>query len=67
MVAIGISVCCLATFLSFDFFVKPIVSKKSKIPIPIQFIVVVLTTFLAWGMSLKNDFGLMVVGDVPVG
>ncbi|KAK7099201.1 prestin-like [Littorina saxatilis] len=40
---------------------------RLKIPIPIELIVVVLSTFVSHFADLKRNFGLDVVGDIPQG
>ncbi|KAF5276713.1 hypothetical protein FQR65_LT16240 [Abscondita terminalis] len=47
--------------------IKPILSKKTKIPVPIELVAVVTGTGISYGMSLKSQYGVNIVGYVPTG
>ena len=66
-VAIGISIICLLLLIVYEYHVKPMVSKRCRFPVPIQFILVVLGALVACLMKLNVDHGLRVVGRVPTG
>lgn len=66
-VAVGISFVCLLSLVMYEYYAKPLVSKKCRFPVPVQFILVVLGALVAWFMKLNADHGLRVVGRVPTG
>lgn len=44
-----------------------LVAKKCVIPIPIEMLAVVAGTILSMKMNLAKDYGIAIVGDIPVG
>ena len=48
-------------------FTKVRVGKMCRFPVPVQFILVVLATLVAWSLKLHENHGLRVVGKVPTG
>ena len=66
-VAIGISLVCLLILILYEYQMKPTISKKCRFPVPVQFILVVVGTLVAWLMKLNSEHGLRVVGRVPTG
>lgn len=49
------------------YYFQPWISKKSKIPIPIELIAVSLGTFASYILDLNGNFGVTLVGDIPTG
>ncbi|XP_066247895.1 prestin-like [Euwallacea similis] len=46
---------------------KPLVSKVSPIPVPIELIAVVIGTLVSKYCNLESTYGVKVVGDIPAG
>ncbi|CAG9864190.1 unnamed protein product [Phyllotreta striolata] len=46
---------------------KPLVAKKSSIPIPMELIVIVGATIISKYCDLKGVYGVKIVGDIPTG
>ena len=65
--ALAMSLICIIILLSFDLIIKPKISKRCKFPVPMQFIIVIVTTVISYVMDLKNSVNLKVIGDVPTG
>ncbi|XP_046682653.1 sulfate transporter-like isoform X2 [Homalodisca vitripennis] len=47
--------------------IKPRLSKKSKFPVPMELIIVVLGTLISRHFQLPEKFNISVVGDIPTG
>ncbi|XP_072379809.1 prestin-like [Diabrotica undecimpunctata] len=48
-------------------FLKPLVAKKSSIPIPIELIVVIIGTVSSQYLDFHVNYGIKIVGDIPTG
>lgn len=46
---------------------KPIVSKKSSVPIPIELIVVIIGSLCSQYMNLRKNYGIKIIGNIPTG
>ncbi|XP_056632709.1 sulfate transporter-like [Diorhabda sublineata] len=46
---------------------KPIIAKKSSVPIPIELIVVIIGTLCSQYLNLQKVYDLKVIGDIPKG
>ncbi|XP_076760802.1 prestin isoform X1 [Xylocopa sonorina] len=46
---------------------KPKIAKLSSLPIPIEMLVVVIGTILSVYLNLADVYGIIIVGDIPVG
>lgn len=50
-----------------NIFIKPWVGKKTKIPIPIELIVVVAGTLVSYLGDLHHTFNIQILGEIPTG
>lgn len=48
-------------------YIKPIVSKKSPLPVPMELVAVVIGTLVSRYCFLVKNYGIEIVGDIPVG
>lgn len=48
-------------------FLKPILAKRTNIPIPIELIIIVGGTLLSKYMKMQESWAIIPVGDIPVG
>ncbi|PNF42195.1 hypothetical protein B7P43_G06778 [Cryptotermes secundus] len=46
---------------------KPLVRKRSVIPIPIELMAVIIGTLVSTYINLQDEYGLQPVGDIPTG
>ncbi|KPJ21031.1 Sulfate anion transporter 1 [Papilio machaon] len=46
---------------------KPIVSKLSRVPVPVELLAIVVGTLVSRFGSLKEQFGITLVGNIPTG
>ncbi|KAK4878230.1 hypothetical protein RN001_010736 [Aquatica leii] len=46
---------------------KPLLAKKTKIPVPIELVAVAIGTAISYGMNLKENYGVNIVGYIPTG
>lgn len=46
---------------------QPYISKKTKIPFPIELLLVVLGTVASYFMKFPVDYGITTVGHIPTG
>ena len=66
-VTLGMSIVCISVLLSFDLVAKPKINKYCQFPVPIQFIVVIISTLVSYFFDLKTHFDVKVIGHVPTG
>ncbi|XP_072379811.1 prestin-like [Diabrotica undecimpunctata] len=62
-----ISAVSIAVLVLNNIFLKPIVAKRSKIPIPIELIVVVIGALVSNLLNLQQKYDIAVVGTIPSG
>ncbi|KAB7497897.1 Prestin [Armadillidium nasatum] len=62
-----ISLICFFILIVNNEFIKPRLRKVTRIPIPIELIVVVGATLASKGCDLNEDFGVDIIGDIPTG
>nr|CAD7264974.1 unnamed protein product [Timema shepardi] len=67
LVAIGISAITITILACYNEFLKPRVSKKLPIPIPMELMAVVAGTLVSMFTHLKENYGVKVVGGIPTG
>ncbi|CAG9126351.1 unnamed protein product [Plutella xylostella] len=60
------AIACLVIALNNEL-LKPWVSKRSKIPVPIELIAIVTGTLVSRFWGLKEQFGVALVGHIPTG
>ncbi|XP_070200357.1 prestin-like [Littorina saxatilis] len=58
---------CMAVLLAVKLGINERYKHKLTIPIPIELIVVILSTLVSHFAKLNEKFGIVIVGDVPVG
>jgi hypothetical protein len=59
---IVISVRCISEYV-----VQPWVSKRSRVPVPIELLAIVIGTLVSRFWGLKEVFGIKLVGTIPTG
>ncbi|XP_022120011.2 prestin isoform X1 [Pieris rapae] len=57
---------CLVISLNNDL-LKPWVSKRSRVPVPIELLAIVIGTLVSKFVDLKTNYGLSLVGTIPTG
>ncbi|KAB7502826.1 Prestin [Armadillidium nasatum] len=67
ILTIVISVVAITVLFINNEVLKPIVAKYSKVPIPIELIVVVIGTTASYFANLTETYDVNIIGDVPVG
>lgn len=65
--AVYLSVACIAFMVFMNEIVKPWFSKKSKIPLPSELMVVLGGTIASYYFNLGPDHGVKLVGKIPTG
>uniref|UniRef100_A0AC34RAY1 SLC26A/SulP transporter domain-containing protein n=1 Tax=Panagrolaimus sp. JU765 TaxID=591449 RepID=A0AC34RAY1_9BILA len=65
--SLTISVCCMIFLYLGKTFLNPFVSKYCPIPIPLELIVVIVTTVLSNLMEFHDKHNVAVVGKIPTG
>lgn len=65
--SLTISVCCMVFLYLGKRFLNPFVGKYCPIPIPLELIVVIVTTVLSNVMEFHQKHGVAVVGKIPTG
>ncbi|CAH1101026.1 unnamed protein product [Psylliodes chrysocephalus] len=48
-------------------FLKPMVAKKSAIPVPVELFVIAIATIISKYCDLKGEYGVKIVGTIPTG
>ena len=66
-VALSMSIVCISVLLGYDWLIKPRMLKRCKLPVPMQFIVVIIATVVSYLLDLKTLAGIKVIGHVPTG
>ena len=66
-VALLMSIISMTVLLGFDILIKPRMLKRCKLPVPMQFIVVIVATVISYFLDLKTLAGIKVIGHVPTG
>lgn len=59
-------ICCILLSLNNEL-LKPWLSTKTRIPIPIELIAVVFGTGASYFADFEHTFNITTVGDIPVG
>ncbi|OAD59199.1 Prestin [Eufriesea mexicana] len=67
LTAVLISLITVASLVCNNEFLKPWVSKKCSIPIPIELIAVVSGTLISKYLCFSDKYNIQVVGDIPTG
>ncbi|KAL8577749.1 hypothetical protein ACOMHN_065566 [Nucella lapillus] len=62
-----IGLICMAVLLAVKIGINERYKKKMKVPVPIELIVVILATIVSHFAELHDNFGVLIVGDVPAG
>ncbi|XP_057664132.1 sulfate transporter-like isoform X1 [Diorhabda carinulata] len=65
--ALIISVTAILVMLFNNEYLKPIVAKKSSVPIPIELIVVIIVTLISRYARFNEKYGVKIIGDIPTG
>lgn len=65
--AVSMSLICIVCMVINNEIIKPIVAKKTKIPIPIELLAVVLGTAVSYFGNFSEVFNITVVGHLPTG
>lgn len=65
--AIALSIITIVILVINNEFLKPRISKRTKLPIPIELIVVVGGTLLSKYMSMQETWDIVPVGHIPIG
>ncbi|XP_013167653.1 PREDICTED: solute carrier family 26 member 6 isoform X2 [Papilio xuthus] len=60
------AITCLIIALNNEI-LKPIVSKLSRVPVPVELLAIVVGTLVSRFGSLKEQFGIALVGNIPTG
>ncbi|CAG5047199.1 unnamed protein product [Parnassius apollo] len=60
------AITCLIIALNNEL-LKPWVSKRSRVPVPIELLAIVIGTLVSRFGSLKEQFGITLVGNIPTG
>ena len=66
-VAIILSAITIVILVINNEFLKPILSKRTNIPIPIELIIIVGGTLLAKYLKMQKSWAIIPVGNIPVG
>ncbi|GFG31126.1 hypothetical protein Cfor_12776, partial [Coptotermes formosanus] len=67
LAAIVVSSITIVALLINNEILKPLVSRRSVIPIPIELIAVITGTLVSTYVNLQDEYGLQPVGDIPTG
>ncbi|KAE9554737.1 hypothetical protein FO519_002065 [Halicephalobus sp. NKZ332] len=65
--ALVISVCCMVFLYLGKTYVNPFVKKFCPVPVPLELIVVIVTTILSNTLDFHKKHGIDVVGKIPTG
>ncbi|GLV36702.1 prestin [Carabus blaptoides fortunei] len=65
--AVTVSVIAVTIMVVNNELLKPWVSKRSKIPIPIELIAVCMGTLFSYLLDLSGQYGVTLVGNIPTG
>uniref|UniRef100_A0A1B6L5G6 STAS domain-containing protein n=2 Tax=Graphocephala atropunctata TaxID=36148 RepID=A0A1B6L5G6_9HEMI len=65
--ALFLTLCVVVTLTIFVEFIKPRLAKKTKFPVPVELMTVVLGTLISQHFQLPEKFNISVVGDIPTG
>jgi MFS superfamily sulfate permease-like transporter len=60
-----ISSLAASVILGFREFVQPILYRKTKVIVPIEFLVLVIATSTSYIFDFKSRFGVRIVGSIP--
>jgi solute carrier family 26, other len=66
-VAIILSLITIVILVFNNELIKPIIAKRTNIPIPIELIIIVGGTLLSKLMKMSETWSIIPVGDIPVG
>lgn len=66
-VAVVISVVSIVILILNNEVLKPILSKKTTIPLPIELIVVIVGTVLSSTLNFEENYSVSTIGDIPTG
>lgn len=67
LVSFGMSFTFMLILFIFNEYLKPILSTRSRIPIPVEFILIGIGIVLSECLDLEGNYGVWVVGTVPSG
>ncbi|RVE47908.1 hypothetical protein evm_007422 [Chilo suppressalis] len=65
--AVTISIIACITIALNNELLKPWVSKRSRVPVPIELLAIVIGTLVSRFWGLKEQFGIKLVGTIPTG
>jgi MFS superfamily sulfate permease-like transporter len=57
----------IAILLIFKEWAEPLIKKRSSFPIPIDLLVIIISTAISWIFQINEKFQVVVVGNVPTG
>ncbi|KAF8571345.1 hypothetical protein P879_00078 [Paragonimus westermani] len=67
LITIGLSAACILVLFVVKIWINPRVTRKIKVPIPIDLIIVILATVISYYLDLNEKHGVTIVGHVSKG
>ncbi|KAA3681934.1 solute carrier family 26, member 5 [Paragonimus westermani] len=67
LITIGLSAACILVLFVVKIWINPRVTRKIKVPIPIDLIIVILATVTSYYLDLNEKHGVTIVGHVSKG
>ncbi|KAK9751232.1 Sulfate permease family [Popillia japonica] len=65
--AVSISMVAVVSMVLNNEIFKPLLARKTRVPFPIELMVVVIGTAVCYGFDFHDKYGVTIVGDIPTG